>query len=142
MSPPDMFVNEHMINLYSPVAFGRVGEAAFFGLPGNPVSVMTTFYLFALPAIQRLSAQTDRTPLTIDATCSSDLRKRAGRFECQHGILSLSPDSHLTVSTTGKQGSGILTSMSRANCLILLDEDCDDIKAGDTVTVHSFSTYL
>jgi len=125
-----------------PITFGQIDNAAFFGLPGNPVSVMTTFYQFVLPAIQRLSGQTDRTPLTIQVICNSDLKKRAGRFECQRGILSLNETGQLTVCATGKQGSGILTSMSRANCLILLDENCDGIEAGDAVTVQPFSTYL
>ena len=125
-----------------PITFGQLGNAAYFGLPGNPVSVMTTFYQFALPAIQHLSGQADRPPLTIKVTCTSDLRKRAGRFECQRGILSYNESGELTVCATGKQGSGILTSMSRANCLILLDDECDGIEAGDSVTVQPFSTYL
>lgn len=125
-----------------PVTFGRLGNAAFFGLPGNPVSVMTTFYQFVLPAIQRLTGQHQRTPLTIEVTCTSGLRKRAGRFECQRGILSLNDAGQLSVCATGKQGSGILTSMSRANCLILLDEDCNGIEAGESVTVQPLGTYL
>lgn len=125
-----------------PITFGQLGNSAYFGLPGNPVSVMTTFYQFALPAIQRLSGQSDRSPLTIKVICSSELKKRAGRFECQRGILSYNESGQLTVCATGKQGSGILTSMSRANCLILLDENCDGIKAGDSVTVQPFSTYI
>jgi len=125
-----------------PITFGRLGNAAYFGLPGNPVSVMTTFYQFVLPAIQRLSGQADRSPLTIKVTCTSELRKRAGRFECQRGILSLNEAGQLSVCVTGKQGSGILTSMSRANCLILLAEDCDGVHAGDTVTVQPFNIYL
>jgi molybdopterin molybdotransferase len=125
-----------------PITFGRLGNSAYFGLPGNPVSVMTTFYQFVVPAIQRLSGQADRTPLTIKVISDSELKKRAGRFECQRGILSLNEAGQLTVCATGKQGSGILTSMSRANCLILLDEDCNGVKAGDTVTVQPFSTYL
>ena len=125
-----------------PITFGQLGNATFFGLPGNPVSVMTTFYQFVIPAIQRLSGQADCTPLTINVICNSDLRKRAGRFECQRGILSLNEAGQLTVCATGKQGSGILTSMSRANCLILLDENCDGIEAGDSVTVQPFNTYL
>lgn len=125
-----------------PVTFGRLGNAAFFGLPGNPVSVMTTFYQFVLPAIQRLSGQTASMPLSIEVPCTSDLRKRAGRFECQRGILSMNDAGQLSVRATGKQGSGILSSMSRANCLILLDEDCDGIKAGETVTVQPLRMYL
>lgn len=125
-----------------PLAFGRIGPAAFFGLPGNPVSVMTTFYQFVLPAIQRMAGQADFCPLTVDAVCCSDLRKRPGRFEFQRGILSRDASGRLSVSVTGKQGSGILTSMARANCLILLDENCDGIKAGETVTVQPLATFL
>jgi len=125
-----------------PITFGRLGNSAYFGLPGNPVSVMTTFYQFVVPAIQRLSGQVDRSPLTIKVISTSELKKRAGRFECQRGILSLNEAAQLTVCATGKQGSGILTSMSRANCLILLDENCNGVQAGDTVTVQPFSTYL
>ena len=125
-----------------PIAFGRTGDAAFFGLPGNPVSVMTSFYQFVVPAIQRLSGQGNHTPLTFRVTCDTVLRKRPGRFEFQRGVLSMNKAGVLTVSATGKQGSGILTSMSRANCLILLDEECDGIKPGDHVTVQAFRTYL
>lgn len=125
-----------------PITFGELGNAFFFGLPGNPVSVMTTFYQFVLPAIQQLSGQGARSPLTFEVVSDSVLRKRRGRFECQRGILSRNETGQLTVRATGKQGSGILSSMSRANCLILLAEDCDGINIGDIVTVQPFSTYL
>ena len=125
-----------------PVTFGRVGNAAIIGMPGNPVSVMTTINQFVLPAIHRLSGRPDYRPLTIQVVCQSKLKKRAGRFEYQRGILSYDETGQLNVSATGKQGSGILTSMSRANCLILLDENCDGIDAGDLVTVQPFNTYL
>lgn len=125
-----------------PVTFGELDHAVFFGLPGNPVSVMTTFYQFALPAIQQLSGQGARSPLTIEVICNSALKKRQGRFECQRGILYRNETGQLTVCATGKQGSGILTSMSRANCLILLDEHCNGIDVGDYVTVQPFNTYL
>ena len=125
-----------------PVTFGELDSAVFFGLPGNPVSVMTTFYQFVLPAIQQLSGQGARSPLTLKVKCESGLNKRPGRFEAQRGILSYNNTGELTVQVTGKQGSGILTSMSRANCLILLDEDCDGIDAGDLVTVQPFNTFL
>ena len=125
-----------------PVTFGELDQAVFFGLPGNPVSVMTTFYQFVLPAIQQLSGQGARPPLTIEVISNSALRKRPGRFEYQRGILSRNETGQLTVDVTGKQGSGILTSMSRANCLILLDEHCNGIKIGDYVTVQPFNTYL
>jgi molybdopterin molybdotransferase len=125
-----------------PITFGELGNATFFGLPGNPVSVMTTFYQFVLPAIQHLSGQGARSPLTFKVVSGSALRKHPGRFECQRGILSRNETGQLTVCATGKQGSGMLTSMSRANCLILLAEDCVGINAGDFVTVQPFNTYL
>lgn len=125
-----------------PVTFGELDHAIFFGLPGNPVSAMTTFYQFVLPAIQQLSGQGARSPLTIEVTCNSTLKKLAGRFEYQRGILSQNKAGRLSVSATGKQGSGILTSMSLANCLILLDEHCNGINAGDTVSVQPFNTYI
>ncbi len=125
-----------------PVTFGELDHAVFFGLPGNPVSVMTTFYQFVLPAIQQLSGQGARSPLTFEVICNSALRKRPGRFECQRGILSRDETGQLTVTATGKQGSGILTSMSLANCLILLDERCNGINIGEYVTVQPFNTYL
>jgi molybdopterin molybdotransferase len=103
---------------------------------------MTTFYQFVVPAIQRVSGQADCHPLTIKVTSTSELKKRAGRFEYQRGILSLNDAGQLTVCATGKQGSGILTSMSRANCLILLDENCDGVKAGDSVTVQPLNLCL
>jgi len=125
-----------------PVTFGELDGAVFFGLPGNPVSVMTTFYQFVLPAIQQLSGQGARSPLTFEVLSDSILRKRPGRFECQRGILSRNETGQLTVCATAKQGSGILTSMSRANCLILLDENCNGINVGDYITVQPFNTYL
>ncbi|MDX2505311.1 MAG: molybdopterin molybdotransferase MoeA [Gammaproteobacteria bacterium] len=125
-----------------PITFGELDGAVFFGLPGNPVSVMTTFYQFVLPAIQQLSGQGARTPLTIEVKCDSALKKRPGRFETQRGILSQNEKGELSVCVTGKQGSGILTSMSLANCLILLSEDCDGVNAGDFVTVQPLNLYL
>jgi len=125
-----------------PVTFGQLDSSVFFGLPGNPVSVMTTFYQFVLPAIQQLSGQGARTPLTFNVPCTSVLRKRPGRFEVQRGILSRDKTGQLTVCATGKQGSGILTSISLANCLILLAEDCAGTNEGDLVTVQPFNTYL
>ena len=125
-----------------PITFGELDGAVFFGLPGNPVSVMTTFYQFVLPAIQQLSGQGARAPLTFEVLSDSVLKKRPGRFEYQRGILSRNEAGKLTVCATGKQGSGILSSMSLANCLILLDENCNGINVGDSVTVQPFNTYF
>jgi molybdopterin molybdotransferase len=119
-----------------PLTFGRLGDALFFGLPGNPVAVMVTFLLFVRPALQRLSGM-NPSPLTrLRAVCDSGLRKRPGRREFQRGIARRGADGQLHVGPTGRQGSGILTSMSRANCLIVLPEPQESVNAGDTVEIR------
>jgi len=87
-----------------PLAFGRVGDAVFFGLPGNPVAVMVTFLQFVQPVIRRLQGQSQIEPLTLSARLESPVRKSAGRVEFQRGILQRASDGALVVKTTGKQG--------------------------------------
>lgn len=125
-----------------PLTFGQLGKAPFFGLPGNPVAVMVTFYQFVLPALHYLSSGKIKRPLTLKATCTAPLYNRPGRFEFQRGILEQTGGGEFTVSKSGKQGSGILTSMSHANCFILLAEDCATVQAGDTVVVQPFETFI
>ena len=125
-----------------PLTFGQVGKALFFGLPGNPVAVMVTFYQFVLPALQYLSSGAIKQPLTVKATCISDLHNRPGRFDFQRGILTQNDNGEFEVSKTGKQGSGILTSMSEANCFILLAEDCATVQPGDTVVAQPFDCFV
>ena len=121
-----------------PLTFGQLDNSLFFGLPGNPVSVMVTFYQFVQPAIRYLASGHIQLPLNLKASCSTKLYKRPGRFEFQRGILSHANDGTLTVEKTGQQGSGVLTSMSRANCFILLDEISSGVEPGETVTVQPF----
>ncbi len=122
-----------------PLAFGRVGDALFFGLPGNPVSVMVTFYQFVLPALRRLAGERRIVPLRLNASTTTALRKRPGRTEFQRGILSQNSNGQLEVGITGGQGSGILSSMSEANCFIVLPAECDGVAAGQTVVVEPFA---
>jgi molybdopterin molybdotransferase len=122
-----------------PLAFGKINEALFFGLPGNPVSVMVTFYQFVQPALRALAGETEMTSPLLQVKTVDTIRKRPGRFEFQRGILHTDENGLLVVATTGQQGSGILRSMSVANCFILLDEDCDGIQAGEMVTVQTFA---
>lgn len=121
-----------------PLTFGNVRQAVFFGLPGNPVSVMVTFYQFVQPALKRMMGETSVTRLRLTARCVDQLKKRPGRVEFQRGILSQTADGQLTVRKTGLQGSGILTSMSCANCFIVLPEDSTGAEIGDVVTVEPF----
>lgn len=125
-----------------PLTFGQLDKALFFGLPGNPVAVMVTFYQFVLPALHHLASGKIKQPLTLKATCTAPLYNRPGRFEFQRGILKQIGDGEFTVGKSGQQGSGILTSMSHANCFILLAEDCATVQAGDSVLVQPFETFV
>ena len=124
-----------------PLAFGHVGNAVFFGLPGNPVSVMATFYQFVLPAIRKMTGQQALEPLMIQARSSQNLKKAPGRMEFQRGILQRGSDGQWQVSTTGLQGSHLLSSMSRANCFILLPAQDAGATEGDLVTVQPFQDF-
>ena len=125
-----------------PLAFGTVGNAAFFGLPGNPVAVMVTFLEFVKPAIRYLSGMEDINPVVLPAISESSLRKPPGRVEYQRGVMRVNKEGVLVVASTGKQGAGRLSSMSKANCLIVIDADVDGVKAGDKVGVQPFHGLL
>ena len=122
-----------------PLAFGKIGPAKFFGLPGNPVSVMVTFYQFVRPALLHMAGMVEDPPLALRVPTTSPLRKRQGRVEYQRGILQRAQDGRHTVTRTGAQGSGILTSMSRANCFIVLSMEQASVQEGETVDVIPFS---
>ena len=120
-----------------PLAYGRIGGAHFFGLPGNPVSVMVTFYQFVRDALLVLQGRTDVTPVpTFRATLAAPIRKAPGRTEFQRGILTPAAGGGYEVRTTGDQGSGILSSMSQANCFIVLGTDTGNVAAGEAVDVQ------
>jgi molybdopterin molybdotransferase len=120
-----------------PLAYGRVRGAHFFGLPGNPVSVMVTFYQFVRDALLKLSGEEPIAPApTFKVPCTSALKKAPGRTEFQRGILSRAADGQWSVRATGEQGSGILSSMSEANCFIILPTDQGNVTAGGFVHVQ------
>ena len=120
-----------------PLAYGKVGPSHFFGLPGNPVSVMVTFYQFVRDAMLVLMGADPVAPIpTFRATCTVKLKKAPGRTEFQRGVLTQAPDGTLTVTPTGEQGSGILKSMSDANCFIILGDDTGNVEAGTSVEVQ------
>jgi len=126
-----------------PIAFGRIGDALFFGLPGNPNSVMATFYQLVQPSLQALAGMPDPAPpLTMPAISASALRKKPGRREFQRGVLSRAADGRLVVHKTGHQGSGVLSSMAAANCFIVLPEDAGPVSEGDEVTVQPFAAFV
>lgn len=125
-----------------PMAFGQIkvdGKGAlFFGLPGNPVAVMATFYFFAREALFRLQGASAPPLPLLQATSAEAIRKRAGRTEFQRGVLGVDANGAAQVRLTGAQGSGILSSMSDANCMVVLDHDAGQIDAGMPVRVIPF----
>ena len=121
-----------------PMAIGRIGDAVLFGLPGNPVAVMVTFYAFVRDALLAMSgAQVEPLPM-LRAACTSAMRKKPGRTEYQRGIVSRDERGEWRVAITGSQGSGILRSMSEANGLVVLHHDQGNVEAGGTVDVLPF----
>ncbi|AQV94958.1 molybdopterin molybdenumtransferase MoeA [Cupriavidus necator] len=125
-----------------PMAFGRINsngrEALLFGLPGNPVAVMVTFYHFVRAALHRLmGASVPPLPL-LRVRSAQAIRKKPGRTEYQRGILAHAEDGQWEVRVTGQQGSGVLRSMSEANCFIVLGHEQDSVGAGDAVEVLLF----
>jgi molybdopterin molybdotransferase len=120
-----------------PMAFGRIGDAFLFGLPGNPVAVMVTFYQFVRDALLRMSGREDAPIPLLKAVSAESLRKVPGRTEYQRGIL-FKEQGEWKVRTTGQQGSGVLRSMSEANCFIVLEHERGQVKAGEAVSVQLF----
>ena len=141
----DVLENKGNINFWKvaikpgrPLTFGNLGNTIFFGLPGNPVSVMVTFYQFVQPAIKKLSGDISNLPLTLKVLSTSKLKKKPGRVEFQRGIIE-KDNNKITVRKTGSQGSGILSSMSDANCFIVLPLDSEGVEPGDLVDVQVFN---
>ncbi|HEX8962127.1 MAG TPA: gephyrin-like molybdotransferase Glp, partial [Rhodocyclaceae bacterium] len=121
-----------------PMAFGRIGNACLFGLPGNPVATMVAFYQFVRAALLKMAGATPVPELAaFRVRCTEPLRKAAGRTEFLRGILTFA-DGECQVRSTGAQGSGILRSMAEANCFIVLESERGDVAAGETVTIQPF----
>ncbi|NOT66011.1 MAG: molybdopterin molybdotransferase MoeA [Methylotenera sp.] len=120
-----------------PLAYGKVGQAHYFGLPGNPVAVMVTFYQFVREALLALMGQPRPAPLPMfNVICTEAIKKATGRTEFQRGILFANDAGVWQVKPTGAQGSAMLSSMSLANCFIVLDETVGNLEAGALVQVQ------
>jgi molybdopterin molybdotransferase len=120
-----------------PLAYGKIGNAHYFGLPGNPVAVMVTFYQFVREAMLMIMGQPNPAPLPVfNVICTDSIKKQQGRTEFQRGILFADADGDWKVKPTGDQGSAILSSMSQANCFIVLEETVGNLEAGALVQVQ------
>lgn len=118
-----------------PLAFGQINQIPFFGLPGNPVATMIAFLQFVEPAIRKLQGIDNWQPETITAIAAEKLRSRPGRTEYSRGHYYIDANGRIAVVNTGSQGSGILRSMSEANCLIEIAPEQDNAEIGDSVTI-------
>ncbi|MEM5435319.1 molybdopterin molybdotransferase MoeA [Paraburkholderia diazotrophica] len=130
-----------------PLAFGRIWSggkpgagdpAIFFGLPGNPVAVMATFYQIVREVLLLMSGANVAAPALIRAACRKPIRKRPGRTEFQRGVAERDAQGDWHVTPTGSQGSGVLSSMSEANCFIVLAHEQADLDPGDAVDIMLF----
>ncbi|WP_415894324.1 bifunctional molybdopterin-guanine dinucleotide biosynthesis adaptor protein MobB/molybdopterin molybdotransferase MoeA [Neptuniibacter sp. PT8_73] len=125
-----------------PLAFGKLGNTPFFGLPGNPVAVMVTFTQFVQPALRKMAGEINWQPRRMVAIAETSLRSRPGRTDYSRGVYSINDNGELVVRSTGSQGSGILTSMVSANCLIEISDEFAGIDAGQKVTIQPFSDLI
>jgi molybdopterin molybdotransferase len=120
-----------------PLAFGRIGSAHFFGLPGNPVASMLASQLFVRPALYKLGGRRRLFPDTAEATALEPMTKKKGRREFKRGVVQWT-NGRWEARLTGPQGSGILSSMATGNCLIVLEEERGDVAAGERVLFELF----
>ncbi len=125
-----------------PLAFGRVMDKPWIGLPGNPVSAAVTTLLLLRPALVRLCGRTpSEVPTGVNAVLDGALQKQPGRLEFQRGVLGVDATGLRTVTTAGLQESHGLRALAAADCLIELPADSRGARAGDTVTVHPFTAF-
>jgi molybdopterin molybdotransferase len=131
-----------------PFAFGPIAlppadgaparQALLFGLPGNPVAALVTFYAFAREGLLLAAGAAPLPLVTLSALSREDLRKRPGRTEFQRAVVARDADGEWRVAVTGSQGAGVLRSMSEANALLVLGHEQASVKAGDRVEVWLF----
>ncbi|WP_348765937.1 gephyrin-like molybdotransferase Glp [uncultured Salinisphaera sp.] len=125
-----------------PLAFGTLGNARFFGLPGNPVSTAVTFIQLVRPALVRMAGGHPALPIRLDLPTLADLRKSPGRENFLRARLVTTDAGQLAVDPIDHQGSGVMRSMSSADCFIVLPAAQQDVPAGEMVTVEPFAQTL
>ncbi|WP_100656911.1 gephyrin-like molybdotransferase Glp [Alteromonas flava] len=125
-----------------PFAFGQIAARHFFGLPGNPVSAAVTFHQLVVPALKKLCGDTTTEALPFKARLTKSIRKRPGRLDFQRAQTSLGAHGQLLVTPLSHQGSGVLSSLSKANCYILVPSDSTGYTADEEVTIQLFDDIL
>ncbi len=135
----EVHFNKVAIKPGRPLTFASLNGTLFFGLPGNPVAVMTTFQQFVRPALRLLSGESEGRRIRFQARCDARLRHKPGRTEYRRGRLSWAADGSPVVVGSGAQGSGVLRSMSQGDCFIILGPLRGDVEPGEWVTVEPFA---
>ena len=120
-----------------PLFFAKSNRTLYFGIPGNPVSTMTTFYNFILPALRKMQNFENISLREINATLTGDIKRKSNRVEFIRGFL-YSEKNKFFVKPTGPQGSGILSSMHLGNCFIVVDENIKKVEKGDNIKIRIF----
>jgi molybdopterin molybdotransferase len=117
-----------------PVLIGRIGNAVFIGLPGNPVSSSVTFELFARPVIRRMQGARELQRRHIRVRLGEAMSKPAALETYSRAVLRTSPDDELAIAhSSGDQGSSMLQSLTRADCLVVLPAGPEVVEAGTVV---------
>jgi molybdopterin molybdotransferase len=123
-----------------PFAFGQFGSCYFCGLPGNPVSAFVTFDQIVMPLIQALRGGTAKQKLTLPAFLETPVKRRSGRKEFARGTFHTDENGELRVSLLKKQSSSVMTSLTNANCYVVLEADCEALAQGEKVFIQPFTT--
>lgn len=125
-----------------PLAFGRLPDSVFFGLPGNPVSAAVTFDQIVVPALTHLSGGHCVNAPLLPAICSTTFKKRPGRTDFQRAEYFIAETGELSVRSSGSQSSGVLSGFRRSNCYAILENERGSVAIGDTVYVRPFSPII
>ena len=126
-----------------PFAFGKLENAWFCGLPGNPVSALVTFYQLVQPAIGKLSGKKHpKKQPHFQAIAQTNLKKSPGRLDFQRGFYQINENGQLEVQPVGFQGSHLFSSFVKSNCFIRLEKDRGNVAAGEIVTIEPFNHLL
>lgn len=124
-----------------PFAFGRLGDAWFCGLPGNPVAAVVTLDQLVQPLLRRMAGEQVTPPLQLEAKAATTIKKRPGRTDFQRGRYS-QRDGQLWAEPVGSQSSAVLTSVAQANCFLVLEEERGSIAAGESIIIQPFDQLL
>ncbi len=125
-----------------PLAFGRLDNSYFFGLPGNPVSAIVTLHQVAMAGLARLAGKQAPAPLRLTAIVDSPFRKSPGRLDFQRASYRVDEAGQFHVTPCRNQSSGVLSSFSQANCYVVLEAERGSVEAGEAVALEPFNHSL